>query len=137
MIPRDNEPPTIVGDVPNFTPHKITSGNSYTGTVDVAFSEPLYYLDNKETKVLDKTKCSEIVDGAYPDTTITVQKVDPDSGSLRWIRFSYVNAHEGTSITLPYSICDQATNVAGPLTLKLIKDPKDPTQLIWTAKLGT
>ncbi len=143
MAPIDDEAPRVQDGSPN-TVIADSYNSKYWGTVQVNFTEGLYYFEqNQVTNPIPFTPA--LLTGADPlwSTTaqgdIMVADSATSDGALTMIMFNFDGVPVGTTISFDKTIGDAALNIAGTFRMTLteeidLTDPDNPvTRAVWVA----
>jgi hypothetical protein len=140
MAPLDNVKPAVATGSPRSTMNYDFATNSYYGSVEVDFTEGLYYFEQNsaEAKVLAEAALQAMLIYMPANANINLVKTQTtgSEGAINYVQFSFAGLQSGSTITFSKEIGDKALNIAGTfkMTFTATKDEEGNFIGSWTAQ---
>lgn len=93
--------------------------NVYTGSLYIAFTEPLYYITNVGDGTYAPLTVAKIQE-MMPDVVVSSSNVEPGTNAVRNITIKFSRTNMGAGMSISNSICDASNMIAGQLIMTLL-----------------
>lgn len=133
ITPADRTNPTVIADTSITNYSSSYAEKSYTGTVTLTFSEPMYYIpaEGEALLPLDLMTFKEFLESgiggaADPDEisleVVSFKTASTESGAraLTAVTIKFANVYNNSVINFPNAFADKNTNISGFLYLKFV-----------------
>lgn len=127
VTPADRTAPTVKVQTTVTNYGTGSAGRPYSGSVNLAFSEPIYYIPGDGEELIALTALifqNELAVGDFTADVISSSSTDVGGGerALTSVTIKFSNVYNNSTMYFSYPLSDKNTNVAGKLYLSFVDE---------------